>query len=184
MQAGDIKKGKTFELEGAVYTVVDFQQVKQARSASFIRTKIKNVETGNVMEKKFNPTDKLTEAIIERRDMQYLYSDDNFYYFMDVETFEQNPVEYETVKEALKYIIEENVVEIHSYKGKIIAVETPMFVELNITKCDPWLQGDSSRAGNKPATVETGLELRVPIFVANGDRIKIDTRTGEYVERV
>lgn len=184
MQAGDIRKGTKFEMEGAIYNVVDFQQVKQARSASFIRTKIKNIETGNVIEKKFNPTDKLNDIKIEQVEMQYLYSDGELYYFMNTETFEQKPVDYETVKEVLKFIIEEMIVTIHLYKDRVIDIEPPLFVELDITHSEPGIQGDSTRAGTKPAVLQTGLEIRVPLFVNQGDKIKVDTRTGEYVERV
>ena len=184
MLAGDIKRGTTFEMEGAIYTVVEFQQVKQARSAKFIRTKIKIVETGNILEKKFNPTDKLDEAKIDKTEMQYLYSDGELYYFMNLETYEQFPVDLATAEEALKYIKEEGIVTVYSFRDKIIQIEPPMFVELEITECEPGLQGDSSRAGTKPAKLETGLDIRVPLFVNNGEKIRVDTRTGEYVERV
>ncbi|MGD9901425.1 MAG: elongation factor P [Spirochaetales bacterium] len=184
MLAGDIRRGTTFDMEGAIYTVVEFQQVKQARSASFIRTKIKNVETGNIVERKFNPTDKLDEAKIEKTEMQYLYSDGELYYFMNSETYEQFPVDYATAEDALKFIKEEGLVTVYTYKDKIIQIEPPIFAELVITECEPGLQGDSSRAGTKPAKLETGYDIRVPLFVNNGEKIRVDTRTGEYVERV
>lgn len=184
MQAGDIRKGTKFELEGAIYKVVDFQQVKQARSASFIRTKIKNIETGAVKEHKFNPTDKVDAIEIEQVEMQYLYTDGELYYFMNMETFEQIPVNLSSVEDALNFIKEEDIVTMQFYKNRIIGVEPALFVELKITKSDPGLQGDSSRAGTKPATLETGLEIKVPLFVNEGDTVKIDTRTSEYVERI
>ena len=182
--AGDFRKGVTFEMDGNVYSVVDFQHVKPGKGAAFVRTKIKNVVTGQVLEKTFNPTEKVEEARIERKEMQYLYNEGGIYYFMDMETYEQIPLNYEQVEEAMKYVIENMMVSIQFYKGKAFSVLPPMFVELNITECEPGIQGDTSKAGNKPATLETGVVIQVPLFVNNGDRIRIDTRTGTYMERI
>ena len=182
--AGDFRKGVTFEFEGNIFIVVDFQHVKPGKGAAFVRTKIKNIVTGQVLERTFNPTDKFQVAVIERKEMQYLYNEGDLYYFMDMETYDQIPLNYEQVQEAMKYVIENMMVSIQFYKGKAFSVLPPMFVELNITDCEPGIQGDTSKAGNKPATLETGLTIQVPLFVNNGDRIRIDTRTGEYMERV
>jgi len=184
ISAGEFRKGVTFEFEGNVYTIVDFQHVKPGKGAAFVRTKMKNVVTGQVLERTFNPTEKVEEAKIERKEMQYLYNEGGIYYFMDMETYDQIPLNYEQVQEAMKYVIENMMVSIQFYKGKAFSVLPPMFVELNITDCEPGIQGDTSKAGNKPATLETGLTIQVPLFVNNGDRIRIDTRTGEYMERV
>ena len=184
ISAGDLRKGTTFEHEGQVYTVIDFLHVKPGKGAAFVRTKLRNVISGGVTDTTFNPTAKLQEAIIERKEMQYLYSDGELYYFMDQETFEQIPLNYDQVEEAMKYVIENMMVSIQFYKGKAFSVLPPMFVELNITECEPGIQGDTSKAGNKPATLETGLVIQVPLFVNNGDRIRIDTRTGTYMERI
>lgn len=182
--AGDFRKGVTFEFEGNIYNVVDFQHVKPGKGAAFVRTKMKNIVTGQVLERTFNPTEKVEEAKIERKEMQYLYNEDKIYYFMDMETYEQIPLDYDQVQEAMKYVIENMMVTIQFYKGKAFSVLPPMFVELNITDCEPGIQGDTSKAGNKPATLETGLVIQVPLFVNNGDRIRIDTRTGTYMERL
>lgn len=182
--AGDFRKGVTFEMDGNVYSIVDFQHVKPGKGAAFVRTKIKNAVTGQVLERTFNPTEKVEEAKIEKKEMQYLYNEGGIYYFMDMETFEQIPLNYEQVEEAMKYVIENMMVSIQFYKGKAFSVLPPMFVELNITECEPGIQGDTSKAGNKPATLETGLVIQVPLFVNNGDRIRIDTRTGTYMERI
>ena len=182
--AGDFRKGVTFEMDGNVYSVVDFQHVKPGKGAAFVRTKLKNAVTGQVLERTFNPTEKVEEAKIERKEMQYLYNEGGIYYFMDMETFEQIPLNYDQVEEAMKYVIENMMVSIQFYKGKAFSVLPPMFVELNITECEPGIQGDTSKAGNKPATLETGLVIQVPLFVNNGDRIRIDTRTGTYMERI
>ena len=178
ISAGDFRKGVTFEYDGSVYIVVDFQHVKPGKGAAFVRTKIKNVVTGQVLERTFNPTEKVEEAKIERKEMQYLYNEGGIYYFMDMETFEQIPLNYDQVEEAMKYVIENMMVSIQFYKGKAFSVLPPMFVELNIVECEPGIQGDTSKAGTKPAKLETGLVIQVPLFVNNGDRIRIDTRTG------
>ena len=184
ISAGDFRKGVTFEYEGNIYIIVDFQHVKPGKGAAFVRTKIKNIITGQVLERTFNPTEKVEEAKIERKEMQYLYNEGGIYYFMDMETYEQIPLNYEQVQEAMKYVIENMMVTIQFYKGKAFSVLPPMFVELNITDCEPGIQGDTSKAGNKPATLETGLVIQVPLFVNNGDRIRVDTRTGSYMERL
>jgi elongation factor P len=184
ISAGEFRKGVTFEYEGNIYIVVDFQHVKPGKGAAFVRTKMKNIVTGQVLERTFNPTEKVEEAKIEKKEMQYLYNEDGIYYFMDMETYDQIPLNYEQVQEAMKYVIENMMVSIQFYKGKAFSVLPPMFVELNITDCEPGIQGDTSKAGNKPATLETGLVIQVPLFVNNGDRIRIDTRTGEYMERL
>ena len=184
ISAGEFRKGVTFEYEGNIYIVVDFQHVKPGKGAAFVRTKMKNIVTGQVLERTFNPTERVEEAKIEKKEMQYLYNEDGIYYFMDMETYDQIRLNYDQVQEAMKYVIENMMVSIQFYKGKAFSVLPPMFVELNITDCEPGIQGDTSKAGNKPATLETGLVIQVPLFVNNGDRIRIDTRTGEYMERV
>ena len=184
ISAGDFRKGVTFEYEGNIFIVVDFQHVKPGKGAAFVRTKIKNIITGQVLERTFNPTEKVEEAKIERKEMQYLYNEDGIYYFMDMETYEQIPLNYDQVQEAMKFVIENMMVTIQFHKGKAFSVLPPMFVELNITDCEPGIQGDTSKAGNKPATLETGLVIQVPLFVNNGDRIRVDTRTGTYMERL
>ena len=184
ISAGEFRKGVTFEYEGNIYIVVDFQHVKPGKGAAFVRTKMKNIVTGQVLERTFNPTEKVEEAKIEKKEMQYLYNEDGIYYFMDMETYDQIPLNYDQVQEAMKYVIENMMVSIQFYKGKAFSVLPPMFVELNIVDCEPGIQGDTSKAGNKPATLETGLVIQVPLFVNNGDRIRIDTRTGEYRERL
>lgn len=182
--AGDFRKGVTFEFEGNIYIIVDFQHVKPGKGAAFVRTKIKNIVTGQVLEKTFNPTDKFEVAKIEKKEMQYLYGEDGIYYFMDMETYDQIPLNKGQVEEALKFITENMMVTIQFYKGNAFSVLPPMFVELTITECEPGIQGDTSKAGNKPATLETGYQLQVPLFVNNGDRIRVDTRTGSYMERL
>ncbi len=184
ISAGEFRKGVTFEYEGNIYIVVDFQHVKPGKGAAFVRTKMKNIVTGQVLERTFNPTEKVEEAKIEKKEMQYLYNEDGIYYFMDMETYDQIPLNYDQVQEAMKYVIENMMVSIQFYKGKAFSVLPPMFVELNIVDCEPGIQGDTSKAGSKPATLETGLVIQVPLFVNNGDRIRIDTRTGEYMERL
>ena len=182
--AGEFRKGVTFELEGKVYVVVDFLHVKPGKGSPFVRTKIKNVVTGQVIERTFNPTERFEKAHIERKEMMYLYEDGGLYYFMDNNTYEQIPLNKSQVEDALNYITENMSCTIQFYKGEAFSVEPPLFVELKITECEPGIQGDSSKAGYKPATLETGLVIQVPLFVNNGETIRIDTRTGEYMERV
>lgn len=184
ISAGDFRKGTTFEKDGNVYTVVDFQHVKPGKGSAFVRTKLKNVITGQVIEVTFNPTDRVQSATIEYKEMQYLYNDGDLYYFMDMETYDQMPLNKSQVEDALNFITENMMARIKFFKGQAFSVEPPMFVELNIIECDPAVQGDTARAGSKTAKVETGYTLQVPMFVENGERIRIDTRTGEYMERV
>ncbi len=182
--AGDLRNGTTFELDNSVFRVVEFQHVKPGKGAAFVRTKIKNVITGSVLERTFNPSEKLQGAEIEKREMQYLYSDGDLYYFMDNETYEQIPLNAEQLGESLKYIKENMNVKILSFKEKVFAVEPPMFVELEVTYTEPGFAGNTTTTSGKPATLENGLEISVPMFINIGDIIKIDTRTGEYMERI
>ncbi len=184
ISAGDFRKGVTFEMDGKVYVIVDFQHVKPGKGAAFVRTKIKNVVTGQVLEQTFNPTDKYPVAHIERKDMQYSYNDGDLYYFMDMETFDMLPLNFDIVEDAMQFVKEEMMVTIQLYKGAAFSVEPPNFVELEVTETEPGVQGDTSKAGNKPATLETGYNIQVPLFVNQGDRIRVDTRTGTYMERV
>jgi len=184
IMAGDFRKGITFEMEGKVYVIVDFQHVKPGKGAAFVRAKIKNVMTGQVLEQTFNPSSKYEAARIDRKDMQYSYKDSDIYNFMDMDTFEMLPLNFEIVEEAMKYTKEEMMVTVHFYNGKPFSVEPQMFVELIVTDTEPGFQGDTSKAGNKPATLETGIEIGVPLFISQGEKIKVDTRTGTYMERV
>ena len=182
--AGDLRNGNTFELDNSVFRVVEFQHVKPGKGAAFVRTKLKNVITGAVLERTFNPSEKLQGAEIEKKEMQYLYNDGDLYYFMDNETYEQMPLNAEQLGDSLKYIKENMNVKILSFKGKVFAVEPPMFVELQVTYTEPGFAGNTTTTSGKPATLENGLEISVPMFINIGDVIKIDTRTGEYMERV
>lgn len=184
ISAGDFRNGVTFELDGQVYQIVEFQHVKPGKGAAFVRTKLKNVITGATVERTFNPTDKMEKAMIERKDMQYLYNDGDLYYFMDVETYEQLPLSADKLGDALKFVKEDMVVKILSYKGNVFGVEPPTFVELEVTETEPGFKGDTATGATKPATVETGAVIKVPLFVNQGEKIRIDTRTGEYMERV
>jgi len=171
-------------MDGHVMQVVEFQHVKPGKGAAFVRTKLKNIMTGATVERTFNPSDKMPKAHIERKDMQYLYNDDQLYYFMDVESYEQIPIIAEALGDALKFLKENMVVKFLSYNDKVFGVEPPTFVELEITHTEPGARGDTVTGANKPATVETGAVVKVPLFVNQGDVIRIDTRTGEYMERV
>jgi len=182
--AGDFKNGTTFEMDGQVWQVVEFQHVKPGKGAAFVRTKIKNVISGAVIERSFNPTEKFESAHIDRRDMEYLYNDGDLAYFMDVETFEQMPINLSQIQDALRFVKENTVCKVLSYKGNVFGVEPPMFVELVVTNTEPGFRGDTATNATKPATVETGAQVRVPLFVNTGDKMRIDTRTGEYLERV
>ena len=184
ISAGDFRKGVTFEYENNVWVIVDFQHVKPGKGAAFVRTKMKNVVTGQVLERTFNPTEKVEEAKIEKKEMQYLYGEDGIYNFMDMETYDQIPLNKSQVEEALKFITENMNVTIQFYKGEAFSVVPPNFVELTIVECEPGIQGDTSKAGNKPATLETGFVIQVPLFVNNGERVRVDTRTGTYMERL
>ena len=182
--AGDFRNGTTFEMEGNVYRIVEFQHVKPGKGAAFVRTKLKNVITGAVLEKTFNPGDKFPAAEIENKEMQYLYNDGDLYYFMDNETYDQIPLNKEQLGDCLKYLKENMQFKILSYKGKVFAVEPPIFVELEVTYTEPGFAGNTTTTSGKPATVETGFEIQVPMFVNIGDIIRIDTRTCQYMERI
>ena len=184
VSAGEFRNGITFEFEGSVYQIVEFQHVKPGKGAAFVRTKLKNVITGGVVEKTFRPTEKMPKAHIERKDYEYLYSDGDLYYFMDQESYEQMPLNAEQLGDSLKFVKENMVVKVLSYKGSVFGVEPPTFVELEVTETEPGFKGDTSTGATKPATLETGATINVPLFVDQGDFIRVDTRTGEYMERV
>ena len=181
--AGDFRNGKTFEMDGKVYQVVEFQHVKPGKGAAFVRTKMRNVETGAVTETSFNPTAKFDEAFVERKDMEYSYNDGDLYYFMDPETYDLVPIAKETLDDSFRFVKENMSCKVMSYKGSVFGVEPPNFVELEVTETDPGFKGDTATNVTKPATLETGAEIKVPLFINPGDKIKIDTRTGEYLER-
>lgn len=183
LSAGDFRNGSTFEMDGNVVSIVEFQHVKPGKGAAFVRAKIKNVMTGAVTERTFNPSDKYQEAFIERREMQYLYNDGDLYYFMDNETFEQIPISASVLGSNFRFVKENMVCKVLSYKGDVFGVEPPLFVELLVTETDAGFKGDTATNATKPATLETGAEIKVPLFIEEGDMIKIDTRTGEYMER-
>ncbi len=182
--AGDFRNGVTLEIEGQVFQIVEFQHVKPGKGAAFVRTKLKNVINGGVVEKTFRPTEKFPQARIDRNDMQYLYSDGELYNFMDVNTYDQIALSADDIGDALKFVKENDMVKVCSYNGKVFAVEPPLFVELEITDTEPGFKGDTATGATKPATVETGAVVYVPLFVETGNKIKIDTRTGEYLSRV
>ena len=184
LTAGDFKNGVTFEMEGKVYQVIEFQHVKPGKGAAFVRTKYKDVMTGAIREQSFNPTAKFENAVIERRDLQYSYDDGDLYHFMDTETWEETLISRDMVNDNFKFVKEEMMCKISSFKGKVFAVDPPTFVELAVTETEPGVKGDTATGSLKPATLETGAQIRVPLFVNEGDVLKIDTRTGEYLERV
>ncbi len=184
ISAGDFRNGVTLEIEGNVYQILEFQHVKPGKGAAFVRTKLKNIINGGVVEKTFRPTEKFPAARIDRVDMQYLYNDGDLYYFMNVETFDQIALNSTDVGDALKFVKENEMVKICSHNGNVFAVEAPLFVELEITDTEPGFKGDTATGATKPATVETGAVVHVPLFVEAGNKIKIDTRTGEYLSRV
>ena len=181
--AGDFKNGITFEMDGNVYQVIEFQHVKPGKGAAFVRTKLKNVISGAVIEKTFSPTDKYENAYIERRDMQYSYNDGDLYYFMDMESFDMLPLNRDKLGDAFKFVKEEMMCKIISYKGNVFGVEAPTFVELEVTETDPGFAGNTATNATKPATLETGAEVKVPLFIDEGEMIVVDTRTGEYLSR-
>lgn len=183
ISAGDFRNGVTFEMDGNVVQIMEFQHVKPGKGAAFVRTKIKNVITGAVTDKTFNPTDKYPTAYIERKEMQYLYRDGELYYFMDNETYENIPISASTLGDNFKFVKENMDVKVLSYKGNVFGVEPPFFIELEVTKTEPGFKGDTATNATKPATLETGAEIRVPLFINEGDHIRVDTRTGEYMER-
>jgi len=184
IMAGDFRKGVTVEIDGVVWSIADFQHVKPGKGAAFVRTRLKNVMTGAVLERTFSPTDKYPLAHIETKDMEYLYSDGELYYFMDIETYEQIPLNFEQVEDAIDFIKENDQVKMRFYKGSAFSVEAPNFVELKVTETEPGFKGDTATGTTKPAVVETGYHIAVPLFVNEGDIIRIDTRTGEYMSRV
>lgn len=181
--ASDFRKGITIEWEDGVWNIVDFQHVKPGKGAAFVRTKIKNIMTGAVIERTFNPSDKMPRAIIETKEMQYLYKDGDLYYFMDPETFEQMPLNHSQVEDAVQFVKENSNVNIRFFKGSAFSVEAPNFVDLEVTDTEPGFKGDTASTTYKPATTETGFQVMVPLFINIGDIIKIDTRTGEYLSR-
>lgn len=184
ISAGDFRNGVTIEMEGNIYQIIEFQHVKPGKGAAFVRTKLKNIISGGVVEKTFRPTEKFPKAHIERKDMQYLYTDGELYHFMDVENYEQIALNEDAIGDSLKFVKENEMVKICSHKGNVFAVEPPLFVELQITDTEPGFKGDTAQGATKPAVVETGATVYVPLFVEQGDVLKIDTRTGEYLSRV
>ncbi len=181
--AGDFRNGVTFEMDGQVVSIIEFQHVKPGKGAAFVRTKIRNVITGSVVEKTFNPNDKYPTAFIDRKDMEYSYSDGDLYYFMDTETWEQIPINASILGDNFKFVKENMVCKVLSYKGNVFGVEPPNFVELQVTQTDPGFAGNTATNATKPATLETGAEIKVPLFIEEGEMIQIDTRTGEYLGR-
>lgn len=182
--AGDFRNGLTVEVEGSVYQVLEFQHVKPGKGAAFVRTKLKNIKSGGVVEKTFRPTEKFPQAHIERKEMQYLYSDGEMYNFMDNETYDQFALTADQIGDSLKFVKENEMVKMLSHSGEVFAIEPPLFVELEVTETEPGVKGDTATGANKPATLETGAIVSVPLFVNQGDVISIDTRTGEYMKRV
>ena len=181
--AGDFRNGMTFEMDGSVYQIIEFQHVKPGKGAAFVRTKIRDVIGGSVVEKTFNPTEKFPTAYVERKEMQYSYNDGGLYYFMDPETYDMVPINESDLGENFKFVKEDMICKVLSYKGNVFGLEPPTFVELEVTETEPGFKGDTATNATKPATLETGAQIRVPLFINEGDRIRIDTRTGEYMER-
>ncbi len=184
ISAGDFRNGITIELDNNIYQIIEFQHVKPGKGAAFVRTKLKNIKNGGVVEKTFRPTEKCPQARIDRKDMQYLYSDGDLFHFMDVETYDQISLDSESIGDSLKFVKENDMVKMCSHNGNIFAIEPPMFAELEITETEPGFKGDTATGATKPAVVETGATVYVPLFVEQGDKIKIDTRTGEYLSRI
>ncbi len=181
--AGDFKKGITFEMDNGVWTIVDFQHVKPGKGAAFVRTKIKNVMTGAVLERTWNPSDKMPKAHIDTREMQYMYNDGDLYYFMDLENFEQIPLTSDEVEDAISFMKENTNATVRFFKGKAFSVAAPNFVELEVTETEPGFKGDTASTTTKPATLETGYVVQVPLFIEIGDMLRIDTRDGQYMSR-
>ena len=184
VSAGDFRNGVTLEMDGNIYQIIEFQHVKPGKGAAFVRTKLKNIINGGVVEKTFGPTEKFPTARIDRVEMQYLYNDGDLFYFMNTETYDQIALNNETIGDALKFVKENEMVKVCSHNGNVFAVEAPLFVELEVTDTEPGFKGDTATGATKPATVETGAVVYVPLFVETGDKLKIDTRTGEYLSRV
>ena len=183
ISAGDFRNGVCFEMDGEVFTVVEFQHVKPGKGSAFVRTKYKNVKTGSVVERTFNPNEKFESAQLNRNDMQYIYADGDLYYFMDQETFDQKPIHKDSVGDAIKFLKEEMICKVLSYKGEVFSVELPITVDLEITECEPGVRGDTTNNASKYATLETGAVVKVPLFVNQNEIVRVDTRTGEYLER-
>ena len=183
ISAGEFRNGVTFDMDGNVFQIIEFQHVKPGKGAACVRTKIRNVISGAVVERTFSPTEKFPTAYIERKDMQYLYSDGDLYYFMDNETYENIPINADKLSDNFKFVKENIDCKILSYKGVVFGVEPPTFLELQVTKTDPGFKGDTATNTLKPATLETGAEIKVPLFINEGEMIRVDTRTGEYLER-
>ena len=184
ISAGDFKNGVTIEVDGGLFIITDFQHVKPGKGAAFVRSTLKNLETGAVVEKTFRPSEKMPRAHIDRRELQYLYSDGRLFYFMDTETYEQLEMNESDIGDSLRFVKENDMVKVLVHNGRIFGIEPPMFVELSITETEPGFKGDTAQGATKPAIVETGATVKVPLFVSTGDVIKIDTRTGEYLGRV
>jgi len=184
ISAGEFRNGVTIELDGGIFTIVDFQHVKPGKGAAFVRSTLRNLESGSILEKTFRPSEKMPRAHIERRDLQYMYNDGQLYYFMDTESFEQLEINASEVAENMIFVKENEMVKILEHNGRIFGIEPPMFVELAITDTEPGFKGDTAQGATKPATVETGATVKVPLFISIGEVIKIDTRTGEYLGRV
>ena len=184
ISAGDFRNGVTIDIDGAIFQIIEFQHVKPGKGAAFVRTKLKNIINGGVVERTFRPTEKFPQARIDRADMQYRYSDGDLFYFMNVENYEQIALNSETIGDALKFVKENEMCKVCSHAGSVVMVEPPLFVELEITDTEPGFKGDTATGATKPAIVETGAQVAVPLFVNQGDKIKIDTRTGEYLSRV
>jgi len=183
LSAGDFRNGLTFEMDGNIFSIIEFQHVKPGKGAAFVRTKIKNIISGAVVERTFNPSEKYPTAYVERKDMQYLYNDGELYYFMDKETFEQMPINESQLSDSFKFVKENTDVKILSYKDKVFGIEPPFFAELKIIETDPGFKGDTATNTLKAAKLETGAIIRVPLFISEGEIIRVDTRTGEYMER-
>ncbi|GKX31916.1 elongation factor P [Vallitalea longa] len=184
VSAGEFRNGLTIQYENQIYTVVEFQHVKPGKGAAFVRTKLKNLKTGSVIEKTFRPTEKMPKAHIERKDMQYLYTDGDLFHFMDIETYDQIAINSDQIGDTLKFVKENDMVKILSHENEVFGIEPPLFAELEIIHTEPGVKGDTATGATKPAEVETGASVNVPLFVNIGDKIKIDTRTGEYLSRV
>ena len=183
ISAGDFRNNVCFEMDGQVFQVVEFQHVKPGKGSAFVRTKYRNVKTGSVVERTFNPNEKFEQAQLERNDMQYIYADGDLYYFMDLNTYEQRPIAAANIGDGIKFLKEEMTCRVLSYKGEVFGVELPITVELRITECEPGVRGDTTNNANKIATLETGATVKVPLFVNQDEMVRIDTRTGEYLER-
>ena len=183
ISAGEFRNGVTFDVDGVVFQIIEFQHVKPGKGAAFVRTKIRNVVSGAVTERTFSPTEKFPTAFVERKDMEYLYADGDLHYFMDNETYENIPINADKLGDNFKFVKENTVVKVLSYKGVVFGVEPPFFMELQVVKTDPGFKGDTATNATKPATLETGAEIRVPLFIDEGEVIQIDTRTGEYMGR-